>query len=105
MAQELTKANFDSLVTESDVPVLVDFWAPWCGPCRMIGPVIEKLADDFAGKVNVYKVNVDDEQDLAERFRVMSIPTIYLFKDGEVAERLVGARSYEDLAAELEKLI
>ncbi len=105
MSKEITVASFDAEVMQSDVPVLVDFWAPWCGPCRMIGPVVEKISDDYADRLKVCKVNVDDEQALAEKYRVKSIPTLYLFKNGEVVNRLVGARSYEDLVAEINKVL
>lgn len=105
MSKEINKSSFDTEVLQSDLPVLVDFWAPWCGPCRMVGPVVEKISDDFADRLKVCKVNVDDEQSLAEKYRVMSIPTLYLFKNGEVVNRLVGARSYEDLVAEIEKIL
>ena len=87
----LTKENFDAEVLSADVPVLVDFWASWCGPCKMIGPVIEQLAQDFAGKAKIAKVNVDDEGELALRFEVMSIPTVFVFKNGEIVEKAVGA--------------
>ena len=89
--REFTDHNFDSDVLQSDVPVLVDFWAEWCGPCRMLGPVIDQLADEYAGKVKVGKVNVDDAPQTAARFAVQSIPTVMLFVNGEPAERVTGA--------------
>ena len=86
----LTAENFEQEVIQSELPVLVDFWATWCGPCRMVGPVVAEIAEEFEGKVKVGKVNVDDEEELAERFGVQSIPTIILFKGGEEAARTIG---------------
>ena len=103
MALTVTMSNFQKEVVESDKPVLLDFWAAWCGPCRMVGPTIEKLAKDYEGKAVVGKVNVDEEQNLAEQFKVMSIPSLFILKNGEVVEKLVGARSAEELAALLDK--
>lgn len=103
MPLEITTATFEETVLKADKPVLVEFWAVWCGPCRQVGPVIDRLANDFEGKVTVGKVNVDEQTDLAERYRVMSIPTIYIFKDSEVVDKLVGARPYEDLKTILDK--
>lgn len=97
----LTAENFDSEVLKSDIPVLVDFWAAWCGPCRMISPIIDQLADEYAGKIKVGKVNVDDEAQLAQKYGIMSIPTLYFFKNGEAVNQLVGVRP----KAELEKII
>ena len=87
----LTDSNFDDAITQPDTPILVDFWAEWCGPCRMVTPVLEKIADEYAGKARVGKVNVDDQGALAMKFRVQSIPTLLLFKGGEVVGQLVGA--------------
>lgn len=89
MAFEFTDANFKN-ETEAGL-VLVDFWAPWCGPCRLVGPVIEELAEDYAGTIKVGKLNVDDNQQTAMSYRVMSIPTVILFKDGQPVETMVGA--------------
>jgi len=94
--------NFQDEVVGSDLPVLVDFWAPWCGPCKMIGPIVEELAEEFAGKAKVGKVNVDDNQELAGQFGIRGIPTVMLFKGGEVVESFVGLRSKDDLAAAVE---
>ncbi len=96
MLKHLTKADFDMEIENAGVPVLVDFWAPWCGPCRMIGPIIERLAEDAGDKASVCKVNVDDDPELARRFRVVSIPCVIVFRDGEEAERIVGSRGRED---------
>lgn len=87
----LTAANFQSEVLESTVPVLVDFWAEWCMPCRMIGPSVEQLAASYAGRIKVGKVNVDNESDIASRYGIVSIPTLIVFKDGQVLRQKVGA--------------
>lgn len=105
MALTINTDNFDELVMKSDKPVLLDFWAVWCGPCRMVAPTIDKLADDFKDRAVIGKINVDEESALAEQFKVMSIPTLYMLKGGKVVEKLVGARPYAELAATLEKHI
>lgn len=87
----VTQENFDDDVLGSEVPVLVDFWAAWCGPCRMVAPILEELADELDGKLRVGKLNVDEQQELAFKFNVSSIPTFILFKDGAVADQLRGA--------------
>ncbi len=101
----LTKDNFKKVALESDKPVLVDFWAEWCGPCRMVGPIVDELAEDYEGKIVVAKLNVDDESELAVEYKVMSIPTLILFKDGEIAEKIVGARPKDDLEELLEEYL
>ena len=97
----LTDATFDENVKSSDVPVLVDFWAEWCGPCKMITPVLEEIAAEHAGKVRIAKLNIDDNLDVTRRFDVMSIPTLILFKDGEPKARLIGAKPKGALLEEL----
>ena len=101
MAQQLTTAEFDSVLANADKPVLVDFWASWCGPCRALGPVVEEVGNEMADKLDVYKVNVDDEADLATRFRIVSIPTLILFKNGEPVHTMVGNLTQADLVSEL----
>ena len=93
----LTKYNFTDEVINSDLPVIVDFWATWCGPCRMIAHIIEELANELYGKVNVGKVNVDEEMELAVEYKVESIPTIFLFKDGKVEKKLIGLSDKEEI--------
>ena len=93
---ELTDTNFEAEVLKSDKPVLVDFWAEWCMPCRMLGPTIEKLAKDYAGKVKVGKVDTDSNRDVSMRFGISAIPTVILFKDGKVAQKFVGLRQEKD---------
>lgn len=87
----LTNENFDEVIENSAIPCLVDFWAEWCGPCRMLGPVIDELAEDYDGEVKVCKVNIDEQSELAMRFKVMTIPTVLLFKNGEVVDKSIGA--------------
>lgn len=98
----LTADNFEQLVTDSDVPVLVDFWATWCGPCRMMSPVIEELEKEYKGKIKVGKVNVDEQPELSARFRIMSIPTLIYFENGEVKETLIGFRPKEEIKSLLQ---
>ena len=99
---KITRENFENEVMKSDIPVLIDFWAPWCGPCRMMGPIIEQLADEYEGKAKVGKVNVDEEGELSQAFGVMSIPTIVLIKDEKVVKQAVGARPKAEVEAMLQ---
>ena len=102
---ELTDADFDDVIHKSDVPVLVDFWAPWCGPCRMMAPIIEEFAKDYTGKAKVCKLNTDEARDSAMEFGISAIPTIILFKDGQVQKKWVGLTSKKDLAAAIDELL
>lgn len=101
----LTKDNFEAEVLKADTPVLVDFWAAWCGPCRMLSPVVDEIAEELDGKIKVGKLNVDDEQALAGQYGVMSIPTLILFKDGAVAETSVGVKSKDALLDMIGKVL
>lgn len=104
-ALEITSANFQEVVLNADKPVLVDFWAEWCGPCRMVGPVVEEIADDFADSAVVGKLNVDEHQDIAVKYGIRSIPALLYFKNGEVADSVVGAVPKRQLASKLEEQI
>ena len=97
----ITNTNFEAEVLKSPVPVLVDFWAEWCGPCRILSPIVEELAQELNGKLKVVKINVDENQELAYKFNIMSIPTLLIFKDGEVVNQLVGAMPKAQLLSEL----
>ena len=99
---EVTDSNFQAEVIESDVPVLVDFWAPWCGPCRMVAPVVEEIAQERAGQLKVVKMNTDENQSTAIQYNIMSIPTLILFRNGQPAKTVIGAYPKRKLEAELE---
>jgi len=99
---DIQEAKFDELVLKSKIPVLVDFWAPWCGPCRMVAPIVEDLAKDYDGKVTFYKLNVDDNQATAQKFGVMSIPALIVFKNGKPVTNIVGYRPKPELKKGIE---
>ena len=101
---ELTSENFDAEVLHSDVPVLVDFWAVWCAPCRMIAPLVEELAETYSGSVKVAKLNVDENGDIAFRYNVRGIPALLIFDDGEVRDQMVGAGSRDSIVKLIEKV-
>ena len=95
----ITRDSFETEVVKSDIPVLVDFWAAWCGPCRMVSPILSEIAQEYEGKVKVCKVNVDEEPELSARFNIMSIPSLLVFKNGQVVNTSVGARPKADIVA------
>ena len=100
----LTQQNFASEVLQSPIPVLVDFWAEWCGPCKMIAPVLDELADEYEGKVKIGKVNIDEQQGIAAEYGIRAIPTLLLFDKGQVADQIVGLRSKRDLKASFDRV-
>ena len=100
----LTESNFDQEVLKSSTPVLVDFWAEWCGPCKMIAPLLDELASEYDGKVRIGKINIDEFGALASQYGVRAIPTLLLFKDGQVAEQVVGMRSKRELKSSLDRV-
>jgi thioredoxin 1 len=102
---EFSDANFQTEVLASELPVLVDFWAPWCGPCRMIGPIVEELAEEYAGKARVGKVNVDENPGIASEFRIQAIPALFIIKGGQVVDKVVGMTGKANLAAKLDAAI
>ena len=105
MALEITDSNFEETVLKSDKPVLVDFWAAWCGPCRMVGPIIDELSEEYEGKAVVGKVDIDANQQYAAQFGVRNIPTVLVFNNGELVDRKVGVSSKNDYAQALDNLI
>ena len=102
---ELTDAAFDDVVHNSDVPVLVDFWAPWCGPCKMMAPILNEIADEYIGRAKICKLNTDEARDSAIEFGINAIPTTILFKDGQVQNKWVGLTSKKDLTAAIDELL
>ncbi len=102
---EIGDPEFDNEVLKADVPVLVDFWAPWCGPCKNIAPLIDELATEFDGKIKVVKINVDDHKEAAKKYNVRGIPNLVLFKSGEVAEQIVGAVAKAELVDAINKVV
>jgi thioredoxin 1 len=102
---ELTDATFDETVHSSDMPVLVDFWAPWCGPCKMIAPIVEEIAEEYTDKARICKLNTDDARDSAMEFGISAIPTLILFKDGQVQKKWVGLTSKKDLTTAIDELL
>ena len=105
MALEITSVNFEETVLKSDKPVLVDFWAEWCGSCRMVGPIVDELQTDYDGKAIVGKVNVDDQQEIAAQYGIRNIPTILFFKGGEIVDKNVGVAPKADLAKKIDALL
>jgi len=103
--QEVSDADFEELVLRSPLPAMVDFWAPWCGPCRMVAPIIEELAQEYDGRVAVFKLNTDENVQTAARYRIHSIPTLLFFKGGQVVDQVVGFRPKGDLKRRLEQLL
>lgn len=105
MEIELTRDTYEGEVLKSDIPVLVDFWASWCGPCKMLSPVISQLAEEYSGKVKVCKVNVDDEGELASQNAIVSIPTVMIFSEGKVVKKIVGAHAIDEYEDALDELL
>ena len=102
---ELTDATFDETVNSSEVPVLVDFWAPWCGPCKMIAPIVEEIAGEYGEKAKICKVNTDDHREAAVEYAINAIPTVILFNKGQIEKRWVGLTTKKDITAEIDQLI
>lgn len=102
---ELTDADFDSTLHDSEVPVLVDFWAPWCGPCKMIAPIIEEIAEEYAEKAKICKVNTDDHREAAVEYGINAIPTLILFNEGQIAKKWTGLTTKKDIIEEIDQLL
>ncbi|MBL7225427.1 MAG: thioredoxin [Desulfobacteraceae bacterium] len=102
---QVTDGNFDEEIVKADIPAMVDFWAEWCGPCKMVGPTVEALAKEYEGKVKIAKMNVDENRETPAKFGIRNIPTLILFKDGEVAQTIIGAQTKSHLEEELKKLL
>jgi len=102
---ELSDASFDQTINSATEPVLVDFWAPWCGPCKMLSPIVEQLADEFAGKAKICKINTDEARDTAIEFGISAIPTVILFKDGQIQKKWVGLTSKKELSDTINKAL
>ena len=105
MAEQITDSDFNKIITDSDTPVLVDFWAPWCGPCRAMGPVLDELSNEYAGKVRICKMNVDENQQTPRQYNVRAIPTMVLIKNGQTVDTITGAVSKDALKQVLAKVI
>ncbi len=102
---QVTDANFDEEIVKASIPAMVDFWAEWCGPCKMVGPTVEALAKEYEGKIKIAKMNVDENRETPAKFGIRNIPTLILFKDGEVAQTIIGAQTKSHLEEELKKLL
>jgi thioredoxin 1 len=102
---DVTDSEWENEVLNSATPVLVDFWAPWCGPCRMVAPIVEELADEYAGKVRFFKLNTDDNMETTSKYQIRSIPTLLVFKGGQIVDQIIGFRPKSDLKRSLEKAL